>query len=418
MEPNIEQPFGLMARVSGAVVGAALLDMYGGPIEGMDFSKDPKDNLMLQKYLRDPKTTDEIKEWAHACINTVNYVHANGGFVKSYLWDFNRTYLQRGSTTDDTGRNIVLLDSLARVGHVDIDDFLAETIEWGSGGAAIGIGGTTSLAIGKMDPEQTNSPYSDFRKANYVLRTQGKEWFLGWGMRSKSLAKGNKPRHYEFGPSPSNGVAMFIHGLGVFYAGCSDEVMQREMFSNSDAITTITHGYPSCLEVSRVVVALTRELILTGDIQRSYEKIHDQFPKTMDHAQRTLRSRGVHYAGGAYETLGIALEALRTSSNFEDVMFHVLNASQLYGPWATDVDTYGCLAGAFGGAAYSIDAISSELLYPVLNDGTPVVMQPLSVSSLVSLSYEVWRQGQIYSGFDPILSRSDNVPNSPFRSLS
>jgi ADP-ribosylglycohydrolase len=405
----------LIWRVSGSLIGAAVGDAWGGPLEGMDFSIPANENKLLLQWLQNPKATFEIRQWAATAYSIIDKVRKDGG-VSQYYGEHNRTYLYPGQFTDDTARAVVLLDSIVRCGRFDIDDFLRSSIAWSDGGAAIGIGGTTSLALGMLDPRQSNTARSDWKRSNYILRTMGPQWYLGWKRAEVTRSEGNFPRHYQFRPNPSNGVVMFIHSLAAFYAGCSEEIIEKDMVRDSDLITGITHGYPSCIETSRVAVSLTADLIRNGDKDRALDRIWDRFPRTCDIATKSLKGSRP-YTGGSYETLGIALESLMFSQTFQDAIFRCLNASMIYGSWATDVDTYGALGGAFAGAAYGRDGIERcevDFTQP-RSAGTQhrAVLSPLDDVKLGHLALGAFDTGRRLSGL-PDLYPQQKVPASPF----
>jgi ADP-ribosyl-[dinitrogen reductase] hydrolase len=160
-----------------------------------------------------------------------------------------------------------------------------------------------------------------------------------------------------------------------------DDVTPAEIFHASDTVTRITHPYPQCMQTSRLLTSLTRDLVVSGDKEAALARTTARFPNTLDTVNSTLRRPRPH-TGGNLETTAIALNALMQTTSYREAVMHAINASTEYGTWATDSDTYGAVAGALAGAAYGASAIPESWRRPMDLEGKPITIGPVPLEKI------------------------------------
>ncbi len=92
--------------------------------------------------------------------------------------------------------------------------------------------------------------------------------------------------------------------------------------------------------------------------------VFERYPNIIDAAYDTLIKERPH-TGGNLESFAIALDAILLSDNYESAVTRAINATSIYGTWASDSDTYGAIAGALAGAAYGASSIPEKWTRPL-----------------------------------------------------
>lgn len=377
----------LQDRITGVAQGLAIGDLMGSPFEGMDLGTPFHENRHVMAALSDPGIDTSWREWAYATKQLTSYVQLQGGPVSEYLGPLNTTYLELGETTDDTAMAVATMKSIISAGVVDKYSLRDHYVDWYKGGGAKGVGGSTCLMLAEQDPRETDCIRDPFESAK-IVRMRGPSWYLGWGQREWNEQRG-KPNHkWQFNSFPANGAAMRVPVVALTLL--NEDVDQADINTASDTVTRLTHPYPQCYQTSRVLVTLTRNLILSGDPEWAIADISQRYPRTIDAAYQSLDQPHPH-TGGNLETVGIALDSLIMASNYEEAVTRAINATTIYGSWASDSDTYGAVAGALAGAAFSSTSIPDRWKNPTDFEGNQITINPLTISEIGDLALDVVR---------------------------
>lgn len=371
-------------RAIGLVHGLAVADMFGGPIEGMDFKTPIAERKQSMLSLKESNGFASDYQWMVGATACVAYIQTVGTGITHYMGRFNDSVMKIAETTDDLGMAVAIMRSVNDVGWFERFSLAEHFVKWGRGGAAKGMGGSTSLMLGALDPKETGlknipDPYVTSER----VREAGSQTFVGWGIRNRYKRHGIQLQSYPNTPVASNGGEMRVPV--VVYPFLSEDADINEMYEACDMTTRITHPFQECYATSRAVVFLARELILSGDKEKSLEKFYLEHGEIIVKAKAALASDR-NYGGGALETFAIALKAFENGTNYEDTVLEVMNASTIHGSWATDYDTYGAVVGSWAGALYGSSSIPSEWKAPENKEGKPTPIHPVSLEELEKLA--------------------------------
>ena len=372
----------LRDRIKGTAQGLAIGDLMGAPFEGMDLKTPFYENPQVMSALSDKNPDPSWREWAHAAAGLTSYVQFRGGPVNEYLGPWNTTYLELGETTDDTAMAVATMRSIVTASAVDKFSLRDFYVDWYHGGGAKGVGGSTCLMLAEQDPRETTEIKDPF-ETSAMVRMRGATLYLGWGQREWNERRGRASHKWQFGAFPANGAEMRIPVVAL--ALLDDELTQADINQASDTVTRLTHPYPQCYQTSRALVTLTRDLILLGDPEKAVAKMSKQYPRILEAARASLDEDRPH-TGGNLETFGIAFDSLAKSSCYEDAVTHAINATSIYGSWASDSDTYGAVAGALAGAAYGASSIPKRWMRPLDLDGNEITIKPVTISEIGELA--------------------------------
>ena len=255
--------------------------------------------------------------------------------------------LPKGSWTDDSSLTIALLESIRRVGKIDLDDIMGNFMKWLYDGEFTPYGESYDIGRGTM---QAINRYSKNRKAKKCGGDE--EWNNG------------------------NGSLMRIMPACIY---CT--VMESSgMYSDRDAIDAIhsvgglTHAHIrsniACgLYFFMAKYILFREGSLQERIQEgltqgfafyeSYladkENLH-YYDRLRDlNAFKTLPADKIKSTGYVVDALEAAVWSLITTDRFDQALLKAVNLGD-------DTDTVGAIAGGLAGLYYGYDSIPEECL--------------------------------------------------------
>ena len=255
--------------------------------------------------------------------------------------------LPEGSWTDDSSLTIALLESIRRVGEIDLDDIMGNFMKWLYDGEFTPYGESYDIGRGTM---QAINRYKKNRKAKKCGGDE--EWNNG------------------------NGSLMRIMPACLY---CS--VMESSgMYSDRDAIDVIhsvgglTHAHIrsniACgLYFFMAKYILFREGSLQERIQEgltqgfafyeSYladkENLH-YYDRLKDlEAFKSLPADKIKSTGYVVDALGAAVWSLITTDSFDQALLKAVNLGD-------DTDTVGAIAGGLAGLYYGYDSIPEEWL--------------------------------------------------------
>ena len=255
--------------------------------------------------------------------------------------------LPEGSWTDDSSLTIALLESIRRVGKIDLDDIMGNFMKWLYDGEFTPYGNSYDIGRGTM---QAIDRYKKNRKAQKCGGDE--EWNNG------------------------NGSLMRIMPACIF---CSEEVTRGD-FSERDAIDTIhavgglTHahirsniacglyffmvkqildGEGSLQE--RMQEGLTRGFAFYESYLADKENLH-YYDRLRDLAAfKTLPADKIKSSGYVVDSLEAAVWSLITTGSFDQALLKAVNLGD-------DTDTVGAIAGGLAGLFYGYDAIPADWL--------------------------------------------------------
>ena len=233
-----------------------------------------------------------------------------------------------GEWTDDTAMALMLAESIAEHGLLDVEDLVSRYIPWADGDPK-GIGFITGAALrGARDADDA---------------------------RAKARAC-----HEKSGLTAGNGTVMRAAPIGL--ACSSTEEATRA--AREDA--KLTHFDPAAASASAALCAAIVAIADGADPVAAAEAETGTHPKlsqvvgaVREHHEEPVRSvAGSPEAGTCWATLGVALFAL---TSFEDYESGVLWAIGVGG----DTDTNAAVSGALLGARHGVEAIPQGWLTPL-----------------------------------------------------
>lgn len=368
MSASLEQ------RGEGAMLGLAVGDLMGSPFEGYDITTDPREYELFQGYDQvDPE--DPTQVWKPRAVEMIDHIRSlPNKLVVEYIGYLGTNFWKYGETTDDTAQAVALAESLVASGGLDPQDAANRLVEWYDGGNGRGMGGTTALSLQLMDPEETYPPFSWDEASEVAHRLTS---------RIPVYYKGrNHERPYPVRAVPSNGALMRIAPVGLWYR--EDDT---ERLSATRDATVITHAFDECVEASQVQTDLIAYLSRGVPKDEALDMARSSFPVAFAEAERALQqpTDELGHTGGAYTTLGVAVDSFESTDNFRDAIVSAINSSVLRQPWAVDVDTYGAVVGALAGACYGIEGIPNEWYELTHPDGSRHDLQPDTADSIRQL---------------------------------
>ena len=255
--------------------------------------------------------------------------------------------LPEGSWTDDSSLTIALLESIRRVGKIDLDDIMENFMKWLYDGEFTPYGNSYDIGRGTM---QAIDRYKKNRKAQKCGGDE--EWNNG------------------------NGSLMRIMPACIF---CSERITHGD-FSEDDAIDTIhavgglTHAHIRSNIACGLYFFMVKQ-ILTGEgslqekmqeglttgftFYESYladkENLH-YYDRLRDLAAfKTLPADKIKSSGYVVDSLEAAVWSLITTGSFDQALLKAVNLGD-------DTDTVGAIAGGLAGLFYGYDAIPADWL--------------------------------------------------------
>ena len=255
--------------------------------------------------------------------------------------------LPEGSWTDDSSLTLALLESIRRLGRIDLDDIMENFMKWLYDGKftpygySYDVGRGTMLAIGR---------YKKNRKAKKCGGDE--EWNNGNGslMRilpvciysSGKLRGGDLTEHDAIQAVHSVGGLTHAHirsniacGLYFFMV---DEVLNAEGSLRERLQAGLTRGF-----------SFYETFLADKDNLRCYDRLQDLAVFAALPADR-IRSTGY-----VVDALEAAVWSLATTGSFEEALLKAVNLGD-------DTDTVGAIAGGLAGLYYGYDKIPADWL--------------------------------------------------------
>ena len=255
--------------------------------------------------------------------------------------------LPEGSWTDDSSLTLALLESIRRLGRIDLDDIMENFMKWLYDGEftpygySYDVGRGTMLAIGR---------YKKNRKAKKCGGDE--EWNNGNGslMRilpvciysSGKLRGGDLTEHDAIQAVHSVGGLTHAHirsniacGLYFFMV---DEVLNAEGSLRERLQAGLTRGF-----------SFYETFLADKDNLRCYDRLQD-----LD-AFATLPADRIKSTGYVVDALEAAVWSLITTGNFGEALLKAVNLGD-------DTDTVGAIAGGLAGLYYGYDKIPADWL--------------------------------------------------------
>ena len=255
--------------------------------------------------------------------------------------------LPEGSWTDDSSLTLALLESIRRLGRIDLDDIMENFMKWLYDGEftpygySYDVGRGTMLAIGR---------YKKNRKAKKCGGDE--EWNNGNGslMRilpvciysSGKLRGGDLTEHDAIQAVHSVGGLTHAHirsniacGLYFFMV---DEVLNAEGSLRERLQAGLTRGF-----------SFYETFLADKDNLRCYDRLQD-----LD-AFAALPADRIKSTGYVVDALEAAVWSLITTGNFGEALLKAVNLGD-------DTDTVGAIAGGLAGLYYGYDKIPADWL--------------------------------------------------------
>ncbi len=371
MNPTVDQ------RGQGVMLGIAVGDLMGSPFEGYDITTDPgRHELFKGSQEIDPNHPTD--GWKPKAAGMINYIRElPNKLVVDYIGHLGTNFWQYGETTDDTSQSVLLAESLVANKELIPADVAHRFVGWYDGGRGRGMGGTTALSLQLMDPEETNPPLPWGDAARFA-RSLGTVQYQG---RHHS-----KP--YPVTAVPSNGALMRVAPIGVW--GRHDLVLRNQA---AEDVTNITHAFDECVASSIVQTDIVADLMNGVDKHDAIARARARHPGVFSELAYAMAqpTDELGHTGGAFTTLGVAIDAFEQTDNFRDAIISTINSSVLRMPWMCDIDTYGAVAGALAGACYGVEAIPREWYELTHPDGTQHDLRPYSARHLRQLGSQLVR---------------------------
>lgn len=336
-------------RSQGVMLGVAVGDLLGSPIEGFDISQDPAKQPGFEGY-QSIAPDDPDNGWKRRAGDMAAFAYRNEeGMIRRYIGHLSLGYWEYGETTDDTAQTALVAESLIEHDGFQPEDVAQRLVQWYDGGRGKGCGGTTGLALQLLDPDEVAEPLA-WHEAGFKARQMTEAAPVMYKARSHKRA-------FPITASPSNGALMRTAPIGVYY-----HLDQEARQQAAHDLCIITHGFEEAIAVSQLQTDLVAELVNGNEKQAALAIVHDRYPDIFEQSLETAVSpiEGVSYTGGAMTSLGIMLDSFISTTSFEDAVVSAVSSSSLRAPWLTDVDTYGAITGAVAGAYYGAAAIPTQ----------------------------------------------------------
>ncbi|KAF3177256.1 hypothetical protein TWF225_003051 [Orbilia oligospora] len=310
----------LESRIKGAIIGVAVADALGGPVE-------------FKRRGTFPKVTD-LQE--------------------------NLTFgLPAGAWTDDTSMTLCLAKSLIDTKSFSSASQLQNYIAWfhsgylSSTGHCFDIGNLTRITLSFWSSHVPNKPVSS--KATNDLPSEEVIEEL-----QKELNKSHAREVYC-----GNGSLMRTVPIGLFYYSSSEE----DIVKYSHLASQLTHPYHTNGEACAVYSILVAYILSTGETSAtttpSKKAVFEKF-KTFEFQSKVLKDRFAVYetledfgsreeklissSGFVVHSLEAALWAFFSTESWEEGALKVVNLGD-------DADTVGAIYGGLAGAYYGLEAI-------------------------------------------------------------
>lgn len=242
-----------------------------------------------------------------------------------------------GTWSDDTSMTIATMESIARLGRIDLDDIMSNFVGWlkhdefTANGYTFDVGNTTAGAI-----------------RNYINGASVEQC----GLRDED--------------SNGNGSLMRILPIAL-YTDSLDAV---------HSVSALTHAHPRSLIGCGIQCLIARELLSGKPIERAVKdgliRAEDYYSRSkyageLKHYGRlfdpnfgALDEDEIEGSGYVVQTLEAALWCLLNSDDYRSLALKAVNLGR-------DTDTVGAVAGGLGGIAYGLEQIPAEWIETLRN---------------------------------------------------
>ena len=232
--------------------------------------------------------------------------------------------LPEGSWTDDSSLTLALLESIRRLGRIDLDDIMENFMKWLYDGEftpygySYDVGRGTMLAIGR---------YKKNRKAKKCGGDE--EWNNGNGSLMRILP-------------------VCIYSSGKLRRG---DLTEHDAIQAVHSVGGLTHAHiRSNIACGLYFFMVDEVLNAEGSLrERCYDRLQD-----LD-AFATLPADRIKSTGYVVDALEAAVWSLATTGSFEEALLKAVNLGD-------DTDTVGAIAGGLAGLYYGYDKIPADWL--------------------------------------------------------
>ena len=282
-------------RITGSLLGLAVGDALGMPYEtGERSSFDVRDDAL-------DSSTGEYRMTAYQ----------RG---KPAIWYSEE--MPVGCWTDDTAMTLAEMESIARLGEIDLEDIMRNFCRWHYEGAF----SATGTAIGQG--RQTINALERFQNGTSTEQCGGAS-------------------------ERDNGDGSLMRMLPFVFC---EKLMKKSGVTIAD-LSSLTHAHPISIQACEIYVNFAREMIRTNSKSDACNVLKE-LPTPYDRLStiKQLSEEEISSSGYVVHALEAALWCFLTTDNYADC---VLTAINLGG----DTDTIAAIAGALAGLYYGIDSI-------------------------------------------------------------
>jgi len=255
--------------------------------------------------------------------------------------------LPEGSWTDDSSLTIALLESIRRVGEIDLDDIMGNFMKWLYDGEFTPYGESYDIGRGTM---QAINRYSKNRKAKKCGGDE--EWNNGNGSLMRIMPACIYCTVMESSGMYSDRDAIdAIHSVGGLthahirsniacglYFFMAKYILFREGSLQESILEGLTQGF-----------AFYESYLADKENLHYYDRLKDM------ETFKSLPSEKIKSTGYVVDALEAAVWSLITTDSFDQALLKAVNLGD-------DTDTVGAIAGGLAGLYYGYDSIPEEWL--------------------------------------------------------
>jgi len=255
--------------------------------------------------------------------------------------------LPEGSWTDDSSLTLALLESIGRLGRIDLDDIMENFMKWLYDGGFTPYGYSYDVGRGTM---QAIGRYKRNRKAKKCGGEE--EWNNGNGSLMRILPAciyGSKK--LRGGESSERDAVLTVHAIGgLTHAHIRSNIACGLYFFMADQVLNAEGSLRE-----RLQAGLTRgfefyeAFLADKDDLRLYDRLRDL------ETFATVPADRIKSSGYVVDTLEAAVWSLITTDSFERALLKAVNLGD-------DTDTVGAVTGGLAGLYYGYDRIPADWL--------------------------------------------------------
>lgn len=255
--------------------------------------------------------------------------------------------LPEGSWTDDSSLTIALLESIGRLGRIDLDDIMGNFMKWLYDGDFTPYGYSYDVGRGTM---QAIGRYKRNRKAKECGGEQ--EWNNGNGSLMRILPAciyGSKK--LRGGESSERDAVLTVHAIGgLTHAHIRSNIACGLYFFMADQVLNAEGSLRERLQAGLTKGFEFYEAFLADkDDLHLYDRLQDL------ESFATVPAERIKSSGYVVDTLEAAVWSLVTTDSFEQALLKAVNLGD-------DTDTVGTVTGGLAGLYYGYDRIPADWL--------------------------------------------------------